>query len=131
MYEREAAGRSVVSSSGFLLLLTFALLIGACGGDGNRSGSAGDEGGGAERTSSVVVRWRESTAADGYIIHWGPASGSYDHELDVGHPMGNDGVLSFVLDGIAAPSTVYIALRSYDVEASLSNFSNELSAFVP
>ena len=103
----------------------------ACGSGGNGSGSSDGDDGSELGTGSVVIRWQAASDVDGYVIHWGGASSVYDHELDVGMPMGSDGVLSFTLDGIAAPSTVYIALRSYDDAGSLSGFSNELSAFVP
>jgi hypothetical protein len=103
----------------------------ACGGGGGGSGSDSTDDGGFTSTGSVAIRWQATPDADGYIIHWGATSGVYEHELDVGRPMGDDGVLSFVLDGVPTPTTVYIALTSYDAAGAESPFSNELSTFVP
>jgi hypothetical protein len=134
MYERGArrAGGTVCLFR-FLLGVALALLMVACGSGGGGSGFDGDDGGGGDSaaTGSVVIRWQRSSDADGYVIHWGDQSGVYVHELDVGLPMGSDGVLSFVLDGVRTPATVFFALTSYDAAGAESGFSNELSTFVP
>jgi hypothetical protein len=120
-----------VSLYRFPLWLVLALLMVACGSGGGGSDSADGDDGGSHSIGSVVIRWQATAGVEGYVIHWGGASGAYEHELDVGMPMGDDGVLSFVLDGVPAPATIYIALTSYDGAGAESGFSNELSAFVP
>ncbi len=105
----------------------------ACGDGGRGSGSGDDGDDPAVATASLLIRWQATTGADGYVIHWGSASRSYDHALDVGAPVTSSGddVVSFLLDGVETPATIYIALTSYDATGSMSGFSNELSAFVP
>ena len=115
------------------LLWTMALLMAACGDEGRGSGSGDDGGDPSIATASLFIRWQPTAGADGYVIHWGTASGSYGHALDVGVPTasGSDDVVSFLLDGVETPATIYIALTSYDAAGAMSRFSNELSAVVP
>ncbi len=115
------------------LLWTMALLMVACGDGGRGSGSGDDGGDPAVATAALLIRWRATVGADGYVIHWGNAAGSYDHALDVGAPVADDSgdVVSFLLDGVETPATIYIALTSYDAAGTMSSFSNEISTFVP
>jgi hypothetical protein len=111
-----------------------ALLMAACGDGGGGSGSADGTDDPTVATTSFLIRWQETSGAEGYVIHWGNAPRSYDHALDVGVPTTNDsgdGVVSFLLDGVESPATIYIALTSYDGDGTMSSFSNELSASVP
>lgn len=112
----------------FLVLL--ALLVAACGGGG--SGSGGGGGGGGDVSASLLVRWREVSAAAGYVIHWGTESGAYMHALDVGAPEPDaEGVVSFMLEDVGTTGLIYFALTSYDADFQMSAFSNELAAEVP
>jgi len=117
------------TASRFLVLL--ALLVAACGGGGSGSGGGGN-GGGDEASIGLLIRWREVSAAAGYVIHWGTESGAYMHALDVGAPEPDaQGVVSFLLEDVGTTGLIYFALTSYDVDFQMSAFSNELAAEVP
>jgi hypothetical protein len=108
-----------------------ALLVAACGGGGSGSGGGGN-GGGDEASTGLLIRWREVSAAAGYVIHWGTESGAYMHALDVGAPEPDaEGVVSFLLEDVGTTGLIYFALTSYDVDFQMSAFSNELAAEVP
>ncbi len=111
----------------FLLLV--ALLLAACGGGGAGSDDDTNE---VPSGSGLLIRWRGASDVAGYVIHWGTASGSYMHMLDVGAPRADaDGIVSFLLDDPVASGTIYFALTSYDDAFQMSPFSNELAADVP
>jgi len=121
---------TAVPPTAFRFLVLLALLVAACGGGG--SGSGGGGGGGDEVSASLLIRWREVSAAAGYVIHWGTESGAYMHALDVGAPEPDaEGVVSFLLEDVGATGRIYFALTSYDVDFQMSAFSNELAAEVP
>jgi hypothetical protein len=99
------------------------LLVVACGSGG--SGSDDD-------ASDLLLRWSEVRDAAGYIIHWGSRSGAYLHALDVGAPERDaDGIVSFLLEDLDGPGTIYFALSAYDADGRMSSLSNELSAELP
>jgi len=78
------------------------------------------------------VRWVAIPDVAGYVIHWGTSSGQYDHALDVGDaPSDADGVVGFELEVGGTGGTIFFELTSYDDQARMSSFSNELSAFIP
>ncbi len=113
-----------------LLASVLALFVIACGGGG--SGSGADDGADAGEMHSVLVRWRAVDDVEGYVIHWGHASGAYSNALDVGAPLVDaQGVVSFLLEESGAGGTIFFALTSYDATGRMSGFSNELSAVVP
>ena len=115
-----------------LLGFTLCLMM-ACGSSGSGSGSGSGAAGGTEEPSGfhLTLRWSAVADASGYVIHWGPSSGAYTHELDVGDPIPDEtGVVTFVLEDVAGMGTIYFALTSYDARAQTSVFSNELSAVV-
>lgn len=105
------------------------LLLSACGGGGGGSDDTTSE---MPSVSGLLIRWRATNNVEGYVIHWGVVSGSYDHALDVGAPEADAvGVVSFVLEDPSVSGTIYFALTSYDRDGRMSGFSNELSAAVP
>ncbi len=109
------------------LLLLLALLLAACGG-----GGSGSDGGTGEASSGLLIRWRQTSDAVGYVIHWGAESGAYMHTLDVGAPEADGaGIVSFLLEDPGATGLIYFALTSYDADFQMSAFSNELAAEVP
>lgn len=78
------------------------------------------------------MRWAAIPDVAGYVIHWGTSSGQYDNALDVGDPPSNAaGVVSFELEVGGVGGTIFFALTSYDDQARMSSFSNEVSTFVP
>lgn len=122
---------TAVPPTAFRFLVLLALLVAACGGGGSGSGGGGN-GGGDEASTGLLIRWREVSAAAGYVIHWGTESGAYMHTLDVGAPEPDaEGVVSFLLEDVGTTGLIYFALTSYDVDFQMSAFSNELAAEVP
>lgn len=115
------------------LLVLLALLVVACGGGGSGSGGGGGwSDGGGEAASGLLIRWRATGDAEGYVIHWGTESGEYVHALDVGAPeQTDDGIVSFLLEDPGVSGTIYFALTSYDAEGQMSPFSNEVAAELP
>jgi hypothetical protein len=108
-----------------------ALLVVACGGGGSGS-DGGGSGGGGDAATGLLIRWRATGDAEGYVIHWGTESGEYVHALDVGAPeQSEDGIASFLLEDPGTSGTIYFALTSYDAEGRMSAFSNELAAEIP
>lgn len=104
--------------------------LSSCGGGG---GGSNQRAGGVS-TADVAITWR-GTAEDvaGYLVHWGTASGSYTHDVDVANPVADaQGIVTVV---IALPiedgaTTYYFALSSYDAAGATSAYSNELSVEV-
>lgn len=89
------------------MVLAFAFLAIACG--GGDSGSGGDAGDEEVATRGLLVRWHPVADIDGYVIHWGVASGAYTHALDVGEPEpSDDGVVSFLLEDVAVAGTIFL-----------------------
>ena len=83
-------------------------------------------------THSLLVRWRVTTDAAGYVIHWGSVSGMYTDARDVGASAPSaDGVVEVRLEGVDAMGTIYFAVVSYDESGTSSRFSNELAVAVP
>ncbi len=112
------------------IVLVLALLVVACGGGG--SGSGGDASNEGFSARSLLVRWRTTEGAAGYVIHWGMASADYTHAIDVGAPEpDDDGVVSFLLDEAGVSGSIYVALTSYDEAGQTSSLSNELAVFLP
>jgi hypothetical protein len=120
--------RTVFASAGVLLTLASCV---SCGGGGG--GSSGSVGGGRAPPSSadVAITWRGPDAnAAGYVVHWGTASRTYAHDVDVSKPVADaQGTVRVVIalptDGSA--STYYFAISSYDASGGASAYSNELS----
>jgi hypothetical protein len=104
----------------------------ACGGSGSGAGSGGDGASDEPSGFHLRLRWSSVAGAAGYVIHWGASSASYTHDLDVGDPIPDEGgAVTFVLEDVAGMGTIYFAITSYDDQARMSPFSNELSAVVP
>lgn len=111
------------------IVLGMVLIGAACGG-----GSGGEESDPSSDVAShsVVVRWRPSPDAIGYVVHWGDESGRYGASTDVGAPpLETDGASSAIIEYERTLGVIYVALTSYDVEGRMSAFSNELAAVVP
>lgn len=113
-------------------LVAFAFLVVACGGGGSGSDGGESSGDGDGTLHSLLVRWRSSPEAAGYVVHWGTESGVYGDAVDVGAPTPDaDGVASFVLEYPGPSGVVYFALTSYDDAYQMSVFSNEIAVPVP
>jgi hypothetical protein len=113
-----------------VLALAMALLLAGLSSCGGGGGGSNQRAGGVS-TADVAITWR-GTAEDvaGYLIHWGTASGSYTHDVDVADPVADaQGIVTVV---IALPiedssTTLYFAMTSYDAAGATSAYSNELS----
>jgi hypothetical protein len=121
--------RRALPSVGFdhrSFILGVVFLAAACG------GGSGSEPPTADVPRSVVVRWRPTADAVGYVVHWGSVSGAYDEAVDVGAPpVEADGTSRVAIEYARVAGTIYVALTSYDADFGMSAFSNELAAAVP
>jgi hypothetical protein len=79
----------------------------------------------AEAATSVTLAWDASsdTTVTGYLLYYGPRSGSYTGQVDVGK------ATQFTLLGIPA-GTYYFVLKAYNASGMLSGASNEVSTAV-
>ncbi len=77
--------------------------------------------------ASVLVSWNANTESnlDGYIIYYGTQSGVYSAAVDVGD------VTSYQFNNVGTGRTYYIAVTAYDTSGNESDYSNEVSAYVP
>lgn len=120
--------RTVFASAAVLLMLASFMSCG--GGGGGSSGSAGGSGVPVS-TADVAITWRGTDAnVAGYVVHWGTASRTYAHDVDVSKPVAD--AQGTVMVVIALPtddsaSTYYFAISSYDASGSASAYSNELA----
>jgi Tol biopolymer transport system component len=71
---------------------------------------------------AVDLSWAASDGATGYRLSRGTTPGIYDHEVDLGN------LTSYVDTNLTPGQTYYFALRAYDGDANLSEFSTEVSA---
>jgi len=72
--------------------------------------------------------WLPNTETDlaGYKIHYGSASGQYEHVVDCGLPEMVDGLVTYTIPNI--PDTLtYFAATAYDSQGHESAYSNEIS----
>lgn len=100
-------------------------VIGAsCGGGGD-----GEE----EATNSaidVAVTWRANEpAVAGYVVHWGTASRTYSHDIDVQMPASDtDGLIMVAirLDPDDSEPTYFFAITAYGSDGASSGYSNEV-----
>ena len=112
--------------------MAFALFVMACGGGGSGGGSDTAEPVPVDAARTVVVRWRASPEAAGYVLHWGRTSRVYSDDVDVGAPEPDvDGTVTAYLDYPGPSGTIFFALTSYDADHRMSSFSNEIVANVP
>lgn len=114
-----------------LHLLAFLLILAACGGGGGGNGAGGDGGADPAIALGVQLRWSAIAGAEGFVIHWGTASGDYPHALDVGMPPIENGTVGFFLDMVDESGTYVFALTAYDAAGTESRFSNEIVVVVP
>jgi len=114
----------------FRHLLSFgcALFLVACGGGGGGGGASSD--GPIGTISSIQIRWSAVPGVAGYRVHWGGRSAEYTSSLDLGLPADDVGVLTYMLDGLAAPGRYYFVMTAYDGEGQTSPFSNEIAVDV-
>ena len=75
-----------------------------------------------------TLRWKDSdpdpTRIEGFVVHSGPDSRSYDTSVDVGWPTPDaDGIFSYDLT-VPDDASVYVAVTAYDAELE-SDYSNE------
>lgn len=77
--------------------------------------------------TSVVVGWNANTESDlaGYIIYWGTKTGAYSAAVDVGN------VTGYQFDNVGAGVTYYVVVTAYDTQGNESDYSNEVSIYVP
>lgn len=76
---------------------------------------------------SETLRWSysEPDLVDGFEIHFGTASRSYDEVIDVGVPaMDATGAYSVDID-VPDDASVYVAVRAYASDGTSSPLSNE------
>lgn len=115
-----------------VFLVTLFLLAAACGSGGGGGDGTSDGGGVSDDLPRLHVRWGSIPNVAGYVIHWGMRSGEYTDEVDVSAPaVGEDGVVSFVLDAIDTAGMYYFAITSYDQAGTSSAFSNEIAIAFP
>jgi len=124
--ERQSLTVAIPFSVIFLIL---GLLFGGCGG-GSSSGTnvTGGSGGTGGTGGTIILDWDEpTTSADGaaltdlagYKIHYGIASGTYGHSIDVGN------VTTYTLRGLMKGQIYYAATTAYDSSNNESGYSNE------
>jgi len=119
--------------SSFTSVAVLVVLVGclSCGGGGGGSSQSGSE---AAPSAQVALSWRsDDPSVAGYIVHWGTASRSYTHDVDVSKPTAD--AQDVVTVALAIPvdvssSTYFFAITSYDGAGGSSAFSNELSVDV-
>jgi len=72
--------------------------------------------------------WLPNKEADlaGYKIHYGTASGQYEHVVDCGLPETVDGRVTYTVPNIPDDLT-YFAAAAYDNKGHESDYSNEIS----
>jgi len=110
-----------------LLIGLIVLILTGCAGGGG-SGSASGSGSGSG-TGVLSLSWTAPTSNTdgtqltdlaGYKIYYGPSSGNYSTNIDVGN------VTSYTVDNLTA-GTYYIAITAYNTAGIESTFSNEVS----
>ena len=96
----------------FVLLLMFLFILTGCAG-----GTDTDSGG------TIKLAWDSNTDPDvaGYKIHYGTATGTYDHVIDVGN------VTAYNLTGLRQGQTYFIVVTAYNTSNQESDYSNEIS----
>ncbi len=77
-------------------------------------------------SAEISLTWDANTEADlaGYRIHYGTASRSYFHSVDIGN------VTSCAVSNLSAGQTYYFAATAYDTEGFESEFSEEISCTI-
>ncbi len=102
----------------FSILLPLLFLIPAgCGGGSGDSGSSGGSDG------AIRLAWDADIGPDlaGYKLHYGTASGVYDHSVDV------HDVTTYTLTGLTKGQSYYIVATAYDASQNEIGYSNEVS----
>jgi len=70
----------------------------------------------------------QESNVDGYKIHYGTASGSYDSVVDIGNPAPIDGRIQGTVPGLTEGTTYFFAATAYDTANNLeSDFSAEIT----
>lgn len=109
----------------FYISLIITILAG-CGGAGGGSTQS-------SATGSISMAWAAPTTyvdgtpitnLGGFKAYYGTASRTYTHVVDMGN------VTSYTINSLS-PGTYYIAITSYDLSGSESDFSSELSTTIP
>ena len=113
----------------FAAITLLAFLLGGCGGGSSSgTGGTGGSGGTGGTGGTIILDWdAPTTNADGtaltdlvgYKIHYGKASGAYDHSIDVGN------VTTYVLTGLTKGQVYYVAATAYDTSNNESVYSKE------
>ena len=111
--------REIVAILFCLIFLILVLILGGCGGGGGGGSSsvtAGTEG-------TISLAWDANIETDlaGYKLHYGTASGVYDHSVDVGN------VTTYTLTGLTKGQTYYIVATAYDTSINESVYSTPVS----
>ena len=72
---------------------------------------------------TVTLAWDANTESDlkGYVLYYGPASGNYTSDIDVGN--NTQYTTPDLQDGV----TYYFAVKAYNEAGSESGYSNEVS----
>jgi hypothetical protein len=77
-------------------------------------------------SGSLAVTWSANTEPDlqGYRVYFGTASGSYAQVKGAGLDAGS--ATEFIIRGLQAGSTYYVAVTAYDTSGNESGYSPEL-----
>ncbi|MBN2030874.1 Ig-like domain-containing protein [bacterium] len=72
--------------------------------------------------NSVIVSWQPNTEPDlaGYRVYYGLASRNYSNQIDVGN------ATELEIGGLLASTTYYFAVKAYDQNGNLSDYSEEV-----
>lgn len=77
--------------------------------------------------SDLEVTWNPNAETDlaGYKVFYGNATGVYSNSVDVGK------VTTYLITNVTQGKTYYVSLKAYDTSNNLSEFSAEVSLYVP
>ena len=78
-------------------------------------------------SETVIAEWDANTELDlaGYNIYYGTESGNYDQRINVGNN------ISWFVDNLIVSAIYYFAITAYDFSGNESNFSEQVSLFLP
>lgn len=116
--------RETVATLFCILFLLLVIVLGGCGGGGGSSSGTSGTGGTislAWDAPTIDVNRNQLMDLAGYKLHYGTASGVYDHSVDVGN------VTTYTLTGLTKGQVYYIYATAYDTSSNESSPSNSVS----
>jgi VCBS repeat-containing protein len=75
----------------------------------------------AQSSPAATLVWAPAQGADGYVVYWGSASGTYSNSENVGPDT------HWQIPATAADQTVYMVVVAYDADGQISEPSGEVS----